>query len=97
MDPTLGQVPGAAPPAPAEPLVSSPQPNVPLGGNDPQAQVNAFLSQIKQLNDQIDAIAGNHPEASDDFDNAKKSLQQAMAKVAATISAPTDTPQPPVV
>lgn len=95
----MPQGPGAGAPPPdggaqgAQGLV----PDTPIGGNDPMAQQDAFMAQIRDLHTTIDALAQDHPEAAQDFEDAKNSLIAAMSKVAASLGSPDAQQQPPVV
>lgn len=66
----------------------------PQSGPSPQQRVQAYMDQIKQFHDAIDALAQDHPEAAEDLNNAKNSLTNSMSKVASAMTSPDASPQP---
>jgi hypothetical protein len=70
-------------------------PQTPLTtGPTPQQRVQAYMDQIRQVHSMIDALATDHPEASEDLNNAKTSLTNSMTKVAGAMTAPDNAAQP---
>ena len=96
--PTMGSsqlppVPGSTPP-PASGIsgLLGPKPNLPQTGPTPQEKVQAYMTQIRQLHIAVDALAQDHPEASEELNDAKNSLTNSMAKVASAMTAPDGQP-----
>lgn len=77
--------------------ISSLLPNgagLPQNGPSPQQRVQAYMDQIKQFHDAIDALAQDHPEAAEDLNTAKNALTNSMSKVASAMTTPDASPQP---
>ena len=94
-----GQGPGAPPQAPlpaggGNPLLGG-QTTIQPSGPTPDQQVAAYMDQIRNVSIQIDALATDHPEASDDLNQAKQALANSMSKVASALTQPQNSPQPP--
>lgn len=95
----FGDVPGTSPTPPqpqpggGNPLLGSGQ--IPQAGPSPDQRISAYMDQVRNLHIQIDALATDHPEASDDLGQAKQALTNSMAKVAAAQAQTQGTPQPP--
>lgn len=66
--------------------------NLPQLGPTPQDRFRAYMQQVRQLHIGIDALAQDHPEASEELNMAKNALSNSMAKVAGAISAPEGSP-----
>lgn len=93
--PTMGGA-SAGPPQAPQPLVQPP--DLAQGSaNGPAIQMDAFLNQIREMYTTIKTFAQQHPEAATDFEAAGEGLLAGMAKVAASMAAPEQVPQPPVV
>ena len=96
--PTMGStqlpsVPGTPPPQqPGIRSLLGPNPNLPATGPTPQQKTQAYMQQIRQLHMGIDALAQDHPEASEELNNAKNALTESMAKVASAMTAPEGSP-----
>ena len=89
------QAPPQAPlPAGSNPLLGN-SGNLPPSGPTPDQQVSAYMDQVRNLSIQIDALALDHPEASDDLNQAKQALANSMSKVASALTQPQNSPQPP--
>lgn len=90
--PPTPAIPGTAPPSPDSGGISSLLGNqansLPQTGPTPQEQVQAYMDQIRALHMGIDALATDHPEASEDLNTAKNALTNSMAKVASAITSP---------
>lgn len=91
---------GAPPPAPAQQNGNF-SPLTPGGtvqstqGPTPDQRVSGYMEQVRNLSVQIDALAGQFPDASEDLNNAKTALLNSMAKVATAMSQPSGSGQPP--
>ena len=94
MGSSLPSMPGQAP---------TPQPGVgslitpgalPQTGPSPQQRVQAYMDQVRGLHMSIDALATDHPEASEDLNNAKNALTNSMSKVATAMTSPDQNPGP---
>lgn len=99
--PTMGStslppMPGAPPPqgAGVGSLLGGPPVNLPQTGPTPQQRVQAYMDQIRSLHMGIDALAQDHPEASEDLLDAKNALTNSMSKVATAMTAPEGGPTP---
>lgn len=90
--PNLGGVPGGVNPQPS--TSSTLLGNTQIPSPTPDQRVTGYMDQIRNLHIQIDALANQFPAASEDLDTAKKALASSMAKVAAMISQPEQSPQP---
>lgn len=96
----LGNIPGspqAAPPPQAPPgssplLGSTP---IPQAGPSPAQRLSAYMEQVRDVTIQIDALAQDHPEASEDLNNAKTALTNSLSKVSASAAQQQTAPQPP--
>ncbi len=98
--------PGTPPPPPA-PSPSGPPPGISglVGGAPPQLpqgptpqqRMEDYMVQIQELSSMIDTLAQDHPEAADDFNQAKNALNNSMSKVAAANTTPDNIAQPPTV
>lgn len=93
--PTMGStslppMPGQAPPPQAGigSLIGPNSSQLPQTGPTPQEKVQAYMTQIRQLHMGIDALAQDHPEASEDLNMAKNSLTNSMSKVATAMMNP---------
>lgn len=84
------------PPAGISGLVGGSPSQLPQGPT-PQQRMEDYLVQVQELTMQIDALAQDHPEAADDFNQAKNALTNSMAKVAAANTTPDNIAQPPTV
>lgn len=100
--PPLPQGGGLPPQAPATPPgpgsnVSSLTPGQPLApaGPTPDQRVAGYFEQVRNLSIQIDALASQFPDASQDLDTAKTALLNSMSKVATAMSQPSGGNQPP--
>lgn len=70
-------------------------PNATPIGPTPEQKVQAYMDQIRSLSMNIDALAQQHPEASNDLNDAKNALINSMTKVASSMTSPEAQPQPP--
>lgn len=88
--PPTAPVPGSPPPPSGgiSSLLGNQASSLPQTGPTPQEQVQAYMDQIRALHMGIDALATDHPEASEDLNTAKNALTNSMAKVATAITAP---------
>jgi hypothetical protein len=99
MSPPMPSMPGApgsggaaGPPSDFSTLVAP----APAGPNPEAARIVSFMTSIRDMHMQIDSIAGEFPEASEDLEKAKTALTNSMSKVAASQSSPAQmTSQPP--
>lgn len=92
-----GPLPGNGP-APTQGISAILPPNasgLPTNGPSPQERVQAYMDQIKQFHEAIDALAQDHPEAAQELNDAKNQLTNSMSKVASAMSSPdASAPQP---
>lgn len=95
--------PGATPPPPTQSPNGPPAglsglvggvPNATPLGPTPQQKAEAYMEQVRNLHMAIDALAMDHPEASNDLNDAKNALTNSMSKVASALSGPESGPQP---
>jgi hypothetical protein len=95
----LGQVPqpgpqqASQPPGGGNPLLGSTP--IPQAGPTPDQRLTAYMEQIRTVSMQIDALATDHPEASEDLNQAKTALTNSLAKVSAATAQQQSVPQPP--
>lgn len=105
MAPPLPPAPGPAAPPPPGPAGPPPgisglvggAPNAVPQGPSPQQRIADYMSQIREISMLLDALAQDHPEASDELNQAKNALVNSMSKVASASASPDIGPQPPVV
>lgn len=69
--------------------------NATPAGPSPEQKIQAYMSQIRDITIQLEAIAQQHPEAANDMNDAKNALINSMSKVASAMSSPEGQPQPP--
>jgi hypothetical protein len=100
----MGAFPQSLPSMPGSPSQPTPgnvstllgnQPAQPAPGPTPEQRVQAYMDQVRALHMQIDALALDHPEASEDLNTAKNALTNSMSKVASAMTQPEQQPQPP--
>lgn len=92
-------IPGNPPPAPAQ---GPPGQSSLLGGTSvpkpagptPDQRTAGYMDQIRNIHLQIDALANQYPAASDELGQAKVALANSMAKVAAAMAQPEQSPGP---
>jgi hypothetical protein len=96
----LGNIPGSPqsgpPPQPAtgaNPLLGSSP--IPQAGPTPDQRLTAYMEQVRNVSMQIDALALDHPEASEDLNQAKTALTNSLSKVSAATAQQQSVPQPP--
>jgi hypothetical protein len=84
---------GATPPASGGlgPTIGD-QSQLPQLGPTPQQRMQGYMDQVRQLHMAIDALAQDHPEASEELNSAKNALANSMGKVASAISSPEGSP-----
>lgn len=95
-----GQPPPQAPPpaqAPGQQNISplSSGQDIQPTGPTPDQRVSGYMEQVRNLSIQIDALAGQFPDAAQDLNNAKVALVNSMSKVATAMSQPSGATQPP--
>lgn len=104
--PPIPQGPGGIPPSAAITPPGPPPglsglvggvPNATPMGPTPQQRIADFAQQVMMIQAAVDALALDHPEASDDLNQAKNALTAAMSKVATMSASPDAGVQPPVV
>jgi len=66
-------------------------------GPTPQQRIADYAQQIQMLQAAMDALATDHPEASDDLNQAKNALTVSINKVATASTSPNVGSQPPTV
>lgn len=95
--------PGAPPPS-APPQAGAPPPGIsglvnapqtPPLGPTPDQKFQAYAEQVRGLHSAIDALAVDHPEASNDLNDAKNALTNSLSKVATNSTSPETGPAPP--
>ncbi len=89
-DPTQGPPPGLSG------LVGG-NPGAQPMGPTPQQRIANYAQQVMMLQAAMDALATDHPEASDELNQAKNALTASMSKVATMSTSPDTGSQPPVV
>mgnify|MGYP001566350650 CR=1 FL=1 len=94
-------LPGSSPVPPQGPgtegisgLVPPQDPGALSLGPTPEQKVQAFMEQIRDLHMTIDGLTTQHPEAADEFNEAKNALTNSMSKVVSAMSSPEGGPQP---
>ncbi len=94
-----GQPPQGPPPTPdpnqISPLSSGGQTLPNTAGPTPDQRVAGYMEQVRNLSIQIDQLANQFPDASQDLNNAKIALVNSMSKVATAMSQPSGAGQPP--
>lgn len=104
MTPSLPPMPGGGQPSPQaapqqDPNQISPlsagQPIPATNGPTPDQRVAGYMEQVRNLSIQIDQLANQFPDASQDLNNAKIALVNSMSKVATSMSQPSGAGQPP--
>ena len=95
----IGAPPPSAPPQAGGPpagisgLVNTPQAQP--QGPTPDQKFQAYAEQVRTLHSAIDALALDHPEASNDLNDAKNALTNSLSKVATSATSPETGPAPP--
>lgn len=67
----------------------------PAPGPTPEQKFQAYAEQVRGLHSAIDALALDHPEASNDLNDAKNALTNSLSKVATNSTGPETGPAPP--
>lgn len=93
--PQQNPTPGAGAPPPGISGLVGGVPTATPAGPTPEQKIQAYMSQIRDITIQVDALAQQHPEVANDMNDAKNALINSMSKVASAMSSPEGQPQPP--